>query len=145
MVSDKEFYDEFRKSVLGSSFLDNDETSNRISFMLCQFEMIPDRLHKLFSKITRGFLTSPVYAFLGIGTIGTNISRFSVVSSIGSHRSQTERVGSFYKFIGPSPVGKGIAISLISEIGQHIEDIRTKTYDERKFSNEPKLLKYFDI
>ena len=38
MVSDKEFYDEFRKSVLGSSFLDNDETSNRISFMLFQFE-----------------------------------------------------------------------------------------------------------
>ena len=40
MVSDKEFYDEFRKSVLGSSFLDNDEASSRISFMLFQFEMI---------------------------------------------------------------------------------------------------------
>ena len=46
MVSDIEFYDKFRKSVLGSSFLDNDEASNRTSFMLFQFEMIPDRLHK---------------------------------------------------------------------------------------------------
>ena len=66
MVSDKEFYDEFRKSVLGSSFLDNDETSNRISFMLCQFEMIPDRLHKklpinqytVFYKTLRGIKTN---------------------------------------------------------------------------------------
>ena len=66
MVSDKEFYDEFRNSVLGSSFLDNDETSNRIIFMLCQFEMIPDRLHKkspinqyaVFYKTLRGIKTN---------------------------------------------------------------------------------------
>ena len=66
MVSDKEFYDEFRKSVLGSSFLDNDEASNRMSFMLFQFEMIPDRLHKkspinqcaVFYKTLRGIKTN---------------------------------------------------------------------------------------
>ena len=66
MVSDNEFYDEFCKSVLGSSFLDNDETSNRISFMLFQFEMIPDRLHKkspinqyaVFYKTLRGIKTN---------------------------------------------------------------------------------------
>ena len=66
MVSDEEFYNEFRKSVLGSCFLDKDEASNRISFMLFQFEMIPDRLHKkspinqyaVFYKTLRGIKTN---------------------------------------------------------------------------------------
>ena len=50
MVSDKEFYDEFRKSVLGSSFIDNDETSNRISFMLFQFENSGSTTQKITNK-----------------------------------------------------------------------------------------------
>ena len=34
------------------------------------------------------------------------------------------RAGAFYKFIAPSRFGKGIAMEMITELGNHIEEIR---------------------
>ena len=96
MVEDKRFYDDFRQSIIGPSNPDNDGPSKRITFMLHQFKTIPQQHHKLFCNMVRSYPTSPIFAFIGLGTIGTNISRYSVVSRIGSHRTQTERVGSFF-------------------------------------------------
>ena len=100
--------------------------------------MIPANLKELVSNITRGHPTSPIYAFLAIGGIATNIARHSTVRRIGANRNQAERTGTFYNFIAPSRVGKGIAMSLISELGTHVEDIRDKAYTTR-MNNEPRI------
>ena len=138
MVTNNLIYNDFRDSIIGLSHSDIDGPSKRVTFMLHQFKLIPQRFHKLFCNITGAYPTPPVYAFIGIGTIGTNISRYSVVSRIGSHRSQTERVGSFYKLIAPTRFGKGIAILIISDIGNHIQNLRSKDFDVRVRS-EPQV------
>ena len=75
-------------------------------------------------------------AFLAIGMLGTNMSRYSAVRRIGANRTQAERTGAFYYFIAPSRLGKGVALSLLTNIGSHIEEIRSKRYDIR-LTNEP--------
>ena len=70
MVEDKRFYDDFRDSIIGSSTLDNVGPSKRISFMLHQYKTIPQRHHKLFCNMVRSYPTSPIFAFIGLGTIG---------------------------------------------------------------------------
>ena len=104
MSTDASFYKSFRDDVLAGFGLANDanETTKRVSFQLHQYKMIPPELENMFCNLTRGFPTPPIYAFLGIGSIGTNIARYAAVHRPGSHRSQAERTGTFYKFIAPS-------------------------------------------
>ena len=61
-----------------------------------------------------------------IGIMGTNIARYSRVKRITSHKDQAKRTGAFYKLIGPSRLGKGIAMGLLSELGKDIQKARLK-------------------
>jgi len=114
------------RSVLGSeaSRDRNDNTADRVAFFLLQYKMIPAQHKELFANIIRAYPTPPLYAFLGLGLLGTNIARYSVVQRLGAHQSQTERTGAFYSFIAPSRLGKGVALSLVTEIASHIEETR---------------------
>ena len=100
--------------------------------------MIPENIREFFSNMTRGHPTSPIYAFLAIGVIGTNIARHSVVRRIGANRDQAERTGAFYNFLAPSRTGKGIAMSLITVLGGHVEEMRKEAYTTR-LEREPRV------
>ena len=96
MVSNETFYTDFRNLVLEIESKEEEDciVSPRVSFMLHQYNMIPTDLRNLFSNLSRAFPTPPIWVFVGLGSIGTNIARWSVVSRIGAHRAQTERTGS---------------------------------------------------
>ena len=128
MVSDHLFFTNFRNSILGvhNQQDENNNDSYRVKFHVSQFDMIPADHRDLFTNITRTYPSSPIYLFIGLGVIGTNIARYSAVRRIGAHRQQTERTGSLYKFIAPSRLGKRIALSIVSETGQYIEKIRAE-------------------
>ena len=68
--------------------------------------------------------------FLGIGMLATNIARYSAVRRLGRDGSNVERTGAFYNLIAPSRFGKGIAISLVTELGSYIEKLRTDNFNE---------------
>ena len=70
--------------------------------------------------------------------IGRNLGRYSVVRRVGANRDQVERTGAFYKFIAPSRLGKGVALSLLTEVGSHIEDMRSEIYATR-LKNKPTI------
>ena len=139
MTSDDAFYAKFRDSVVEKEGNDGEEKicEDRVSFHHQQYKMIPREHKNLFCNIARGFPTPPIYAFLAIGVIGTNIARYSVVRRIGATRKQGERTGGFYNFIAPSRLGKGIAMSIITEIGTYIEELRTERYATR-LAEEPR-------
>ena len=134
------FYIKFRGSVLGNEAHVGAPNSpvDRVRFLKYQFDIVPANLKVLISNMTRGHPTSPIYAFLAIGVIGTNIARHSAVRRIGANRDQAERTGTFYNFIAPSRVGKVIAMSLIAELGGHVEEIREEAYTTR-MDNEPRV------
>ena len=96
--------------------------------MLTQFKMVPPHLENLFGNLLYSYPTSPIYAFLGLGATGTNISRFTSIKRIGAHDAQPERCGCFYNFIAPSRLGKGVVMSILSEIGNHVEVERMRYY-----------------
>ena len=139
MVTDKEFYTKFRKAIIGEQAgAEEMKMGERVIFHQRQFEMIPLEHRELFCNISRGHPTPPIYAFLALGMIGTNIARYSVVRRVGANRTQAERTGAFYNFIAPSRLGKGIALSLITKVGSHIEEIRDGRYSTR-LQNEPTI------
>ena len=127
MQSDKNFYTEFKRSVLLHDDAGNleDITAARVAFFILQYKMIPPKHKTLFANLIRGYPTPPIYAFLGLGMLGTNIARFSVVQRLGAQRCQSERTGAFYHFIAPSRLGKGVALSVVTEIASHIEGERS--------------------
>ena len=132
MSSDRAFFSSFREKVIGVGVEDEDDglNSHRVAFYLEQFKMIPTQHKDFICNITKGYPTPPIYVLLALGSIGTNIARCSVVRRIGGHRNHVERTGAFYNLIAPSRLGKGIAISLVSDIRSQIEDIRSKNYDK---------------
>ena len=132
MVSDKEFYLKFRKSVLAGVGDDRkeDESSKRVSYLVHQYKMIPADLEELFENFTRGYPTSPIYLFLCLGVMGTNVARYSKVRRIAAHREQAERTGTFLKFMAPSRFGKGISLSVVCDIGNHIEEVRSSAHHQ---------------
>ena len=139
MISDSAFFSKFRESVVEREGNDGEEkiSSDRVSFFLEQYTMIP-AIHKdLFSKLCRGLPTPPIYAFLALGVVGTNIARYTVVRRVGSNRDQVERTGAFYNFIAPSRLGKGIAFSIISTLGTHVADLRSERYNIRLSEDPP--------
>ena len=138
-MSDDKFYSTFRDSVIGKEILAEDELhkSHRVKFLTHQLNLIPADQRDLFWNVMRGFPTSPIFSFLAIGIIGTNIARVTVVRRINGEDRSVERTGAFYYFMAPSRFGKGIALSLISKLGGHVEDVRARKFDQFK---EMKLL-----
>ena len=67
--------------------------------------------------------------FLGVGMLATNIARYSAVRRLGRDDSNVERSGAFYNIIAPSRIGKGIAISLVTELGSYVEKLRTDNFN----------------
>ena len=126
MSSSKEFYLKFQSYVVGNddALMNENEYCSRVRFMLHQYKMIPTHLEGMFKNLMRSSPTSPIYAFLVLGVIGTNVSRNTSVRRIGAHPSQAERSGTFLNFIAPSRSGKGIALGLLTTIGKFIEDKR---------------------
>ena len=127
-TTDDEFYGKFKEAIVEKEGNAGDEkiSQDRLAFHAEQYKMIPSKLKDLFCNIARGLPTPPVYAFLAIGVVGTNISGYSVVRRMGANRNQTERTGAFYNFIAPSRLGKGIALSIISKLGSRIEEKRNE-------------------
>ena len=141
-MKDETFFSTFRDLVIGVDNIpeDDDNRSHRVNFLVHQLNMVPVENRTLFWNIMRGFPTSPIYSFLGIGIIGTNIARFSVIRRRNGEDRNVERSGAFYNFLAPSRFGKGIALSLISKIGDHIEKVRAgafKIYMDQEIGNLP--------
>ena len=138
MSSSNEFFVKFRDSVVGKDgALENDTGHcSRVRFLMHQYNMVPKHLEGMFENMMRSTPTSPIYAFLTLGIIGTNISRMSSVRRIGAHRLQAERSGTFINFIAPSRAGKGIAFGLLTTIGNFIENKR-KLYFKNTHLNSP--------
>ena len=61
--------------------------------------------------------------------IGTNIARFSAVRRLAGDDTNVERTGTLYNIIAPSRFGKGVAISLVTELGSYIEQLRTDEFN----------------
>ena len=134
------FFSQFRDAVLTSDGPVEVDVNvpARVRFFLHQFNMVPQHLEDMFCNLLSTYPTTPIYAFISLGAIGTNISRYSSIKRIGALNAQTERCGCFFKLIGPSRVGKGIAMSLITEIGSHIENER-RTYYTGNILNRPQI------
>ena len=124
------FFSSFQESVLEIAGPEEVGiiTPSRVRFLLTQFDMVPSRLENLFGNLLYSYPTSPIYAFLVLGATGTNISRFTSIKRIEAHGAQPERCGCFYNFIAPSRVGKGVAMSILSEIGNHVQVERMRYY-----------------
>ena len=123
------FFSSFQESILEISGPEEVgiTTPSRVRFLLTQFEMVPSRSENLFGNLLYSYPTSPIYAYLGLGATGTNISRFTSIKRIVAHGGQPERCGCFYSFIAPSRVGKGVAMSILSKIGNHVQAERIDT------------------
>ena len=98
--------DDERKAVVND---DDDKASRSVRFLMHQLHMIPETHHPLFWNLLRKYPTAPIWMFLGIGMLATNIARYSAVRRLGSDGSNVERTGAFYNLIAPSRFGKGIA------------------------------------
>ena len=92
MVSDTKFYSSFFEDVLG--VVDNledakqedgvfeikvaNEEANaprRMKYLLHQLDIIPIECRKFYEKMMRAHPTSPLYIFLIVGVLGTNMAR----------------------------------------------------------------------
>ena len=111
--TDHTFYKRFRDKVIQAAEDMKDENERRICFMLHHYSMIPKAHEQFFFNLARSFPSPPIYLFIIIGMLGTNITRFTSVSRPGCHTDQSERSGTFYKLIGESRLGKGIAMNVL--------------------------------
>ena len=147
MLSDEVVFSMFRASVLGeeennqdaeikedlgAGIADNeaneereqDKKSQRVRFLFQQMRMIPTGTRDMYGNMMRNYPSSPVYLMMGLGAIATNIARWSAIKRLSGHINNTIRTGCFYKFIAPSRFGKGIVMSFIADLGDHVEEIR---------------------
>ena len=98
--------------------------------MMHQLELLPSTNRDFYCNMMRSYPTSPLYLFLGIGMFGTNVARYTAVRRKSGSVSNTVRTGRFYIFLAPSRFGKGIALGVISRLGNHIEMIRSKAHEK---------------
>ena len=127
----KEFYSNFINVIAGPALADEEEFDRRVKFMLHNYNMVPKDHRELIFSLTRSFPTPPIYAYLMIGILGTNIARYCAIARPGCHNEQWERSGAFYNLIAESRLGKGIAMKLLRKLGGHIQKIR-----RNRFPNE---------
>ena len=158
MVSDDVFYRKFRDWVLGNDAeteelkvaamadrKDDDGNvggddgkvevlaemkSQKITFLLHQLEIIPVDVREMYRNVMRGYPTSPLFLLLGLGTIGSNVARYSAVRRKSAHEKNVIRTGCFYKLLAPSRYGKGIAMGFMHELGGHVESLRVTEHDK---------------
>ena len=121
---ESKFYKEFVDAAIASNLVGEEESDRRIKFISLNYEMIPKAHRELVFNLTRSYPTPPVYNFLVLGVLGTNISRFGATARPGCHTDQWERAGAFYMLIGASRLGKGVAMNLLWKLGSHIQCIR---------------------
>ena len=127
MHSENSFYKSFRDAIL--DLPDGvDESQRRLEFILHHYGMLPREHEGLIFSLARSFPTVPVYLFLDIGVLGSNIARYSVVKRLGSHANLSSRTGCFYKMIAHSRFGKGISMDFISHLGMVIQKQRARQF-----------------
>ena len=113
MVSDDIFYKKFRNWIIGVDekseykndvFIENknndddndinedrianileEQKSHRVTFLLHQLDIIPEDVRGIYCNVMRAYPTSPLFLMLGLGTIGTNIARYSAVRRKSAH------------------------------------------------------------
>ena len=73
-MEDSSFYKHFRDAVINMPE-DVDEGDRRVEFLIHHYKLFPKEHEGLIFSITRSFPTVPVYVFLDIGMLGTNIAR----------------------------------------------------------------------
>ena len=122
------FYSAFRRSVLIEEGDGLDESDYRVNFILKYYDMIPRRHHELIFSLCRAHPTPPIYTYLILGILGTNVTKFCAFARPGCHTDQWERAGAFYNFIAESRLGKGIAMSLLWKLGSHVQQIRVSNF-----------------
>ena len=57
------------------------------------------------------------------------MARYSAVRRRSGHVKNSQRSGSFYKFLSPSRFGKGLVMDLISKLGTQIEKQRIRAHE----------------
>ena len=70
------FFKNFRNSILALDSDTLDVCELRLNFQVSSYDMIPRSHHEFIFNLTRSFPTPPVYAWLVLGIVGTNISQF---------------------------------------------------------------------
>ena len=149
MVSDEVFFANFHKWILelpsieenkdedhqtGEDKEDENEEaedikySRQVSFFVHQTKIIPKDARDFYCNLMRAYPTCPLYLLLSIGTMGTNIARFTAIRRLSGHLTNVIRTGCFYKFLAPSRYGKGIAMGFVTTLGNHIESLRAKSH-----------------
>ena len=92
------FYKAFLRAVVDSNPNADQENDQRIQFMMHNYKMIPKKHREFIFSLCRSYPTPPIYAFLMLGILGTNISRFCAITRPGCHTEQWERAGAFYMY-----------------------------------------------
>ena len=118
-------YKEFMDNVVGLNHAGVYESDRRVQFLLRNYDMIPKNHRELILSLTRSYPTLPVYIFLVLGMLGSNISRFGAIARQGCHTDQWERAGAFYMLMGESRLGKGIAMNLLWKLEITIQQKRS--------------------
>ena len=113
--------------------------STRVSFLMHQMDMVPKGNEVFYDNLMEAYPTSPVYLLLALGTLGTNIARYSAVRRLEGTR--VIRTGCFYKFLAPSRFGKGVVMGLIDELGTHVEKKRQAYHESYIIANQHGLHK----
>ena len=117
MLSDDVFYPKFRDMILcdrvqpGKKDMEavNDvplsiTKSQRIKFLLPQMEMIPTKNREFYCNMMRNYPNSPMYLFLGIGMLGTNVARYTAVRRKSGSITNVVRFMAENHFVWNSPL-----------------------------------------
>ena len=81
MPSAHVLFTQFRDSLVGIDDVadNNNIPCSRVRFLLHQHCMAPANLDELFFNLLSSLPTSPIYAFMSPGVLGTNISRTPLI------------------------------------------------------------------
>ena len=154
-MSEEDFFVSFRERIIGpeppaeqkqqageeeQDDDDRNEPSHEVTFLMHQFKLIPKQSQRLFWNMMRAYPTTPLWIFLGVGMVGTNITRFSAVRRLGADDTNVERTGALCNIIAPSRFGKGIVISLVSDLGSYIESKRKDEFDRKLKAKQDRLV-----
>ena len=88
---------------------DNETKSERVSFLVHQVDIVPQKVRNFYCNIMRSYPSSPLFLYLAVGSLGTNIARYSAVRRLSAHPRNVIRTGCFYMLLAPSRFGKGIS------------------------------------
>ena len=124
------FYKTFLDAVFNNGNNNLEERDIQVDFHVHCFKMIPKMNEEFIFSLTRSYPSPPIYTWLVLGVLGTNISRYCAVARPGCDTGIWERSGAFYNFIAESRLGKGITMNLLWKLGTHINKIRVNNINE---------------